>query len=233
MRKPFFTSSTISEGNLSYRLGQEATVTEDRRRFLENHGLTWDQTICMLCDHGETITVVDRATPVDAHRSIPGEVLITTDPTCTLMLLTADCLPVVFHDPVQHIIALGHFSRATIGNALPTKTITYLQQQFGTNAEDIYVMIGPHIHGTSYRFPLPLPERAPLIAPFITETGGYAAVNLLAATVSQLTGAGVPITHISTTAPDTGTDERFFSYYRTTHEGRVDGRFATITHLPH
>ena len=221
-------TSTIHDGNMSLKLGDELTVLAHRHQFLQSQGSDWLRHICMRCDHGDAIVMVSGDTLVDQYRMIDAEVLVTTDPTLTLMLLTADCLPVTFFDPVQRVLALAHFSRQTIAAHLPTETIAFLQTNNDVDPITLEVHIGPHIHAASYRFSLPLPHVDPVIAPFITERDGFAYIDLTAATVAQLTAAGIQKNNITIDPADTGTDDRYFSYYRTKHENRPDGRIATI-----
>ncbi|MFT5037417.1 MAG: hypothetical protein ACI9VM_000998, partial [Candidatus Azotimanducaceae bacterium] len=43
-------TSTISDGNMSFEFGDDGTVIENRKRFLEKHGTDYKNCICMACN---------------------------------------------------------------------------------------------------------------------------------------------------------------------------------------
>lgn len=231
MSQVFTHTSTVADGNMSLKLGDTLEVIANRNRFLTKHDGAWDRHICMRCDHGTSIVAVGADTIVDSYRMFEAEVLVTTDPDLTLMLLTADCLPVTFFDPTRSVLALAHFSRQTIATDLPTNTVAFLQQNNDVATTDLQITIGPHIHSESYCFPLPLEHRDEAIAPFIIDRDGYTYVDLTAAAITQLTAAGVPTDSITIDPANTGADDNYFSYYRAKHAGRTDGRIVTIAHF--
>lgn len=227
----FCHTSTTVDGNMSFRFGTQAEVTTNREAFLQTHKILPTQTVCMQCDHGEQIVIVTRENLVSVSNecaSLPAEVLVTQEKNVALMLLTADCLPVSFFDPVTKTIALGHFSRQTIAQMLPQKTISFLQEHFKIHSKHIIVHIGPHIHATSYQFPLPLLTKAPALAPFITDTNGYASIDLVSALNYQLIEAGVALRNVAISPIDTATSPQHFSHFRSVSEDAPQGRLATV-----
>jgi copper oxidase (laccase) domain-containing protein len=233
-----FTTSTIADGNMSFRFGEETEVVKNRQTFIKQLPTPGEQYICMRCDHGEKIIVVNNDTHerhVNAQTQanmLEAEVLVTQTPHLTLMLLTADCLPTAFYDPVTNTIALAHFSRTTIAAGLPTRTIHFLTHTFDINPSNLLVYVGPHIQVESYCFSKPLSEVKPLIAPHLVEHNESICIDLPAAHSAQLIGAGVPKKNIHYSSIDTNASPDHFSHFaHTRHEQKPPGRLATILQL--
>lgn len=207
-------------------------MINNRKQFLLAHNIDFKNHICMKCNHGEEITTVNRSNlecgAVTQEDMILAEVLITQEKGLALMLLTGDCLPVSFYDPITETIALAHFSRQTITQLLPQKTIGFLREEFQVNPANLLIKIGPHIHAGSYSFPTPLQNVYGAIAPFILEGDGNAHIDLASAHNSQLTKEGVLLKNISVSGIDTATSSEHFSHYRSKKQNTLDGRLATI-----
>lgn len=230
-------TSTVADGNMSFRFGDAETVTANRRAFLQKNGIDFENHICMQCNHGSIIKNVSfeksaeylAATSGDAMLS--AEVLVTRSKGLALMLLTADCLPTTLYDPTTKTLALAHFSRQTIADMLPQKTIGFLRETYNVNPAHLVVTVGPHIHARSYAFPLPLQNVAPAIKPFVHKVNEHAYIDLSAALKQQLTKRGVLIENISLNTHDTAISPDYFSHYVHKKTGVPDARMATIAVL--
>ena len=162
---------------------------------------------------------------------IPAEVLVTQEKGLALVLLTADCLPVSFFDPVTQTIALAHFSRETISKMLPAKTITYLQEHFVVDPANLLVNIGPYIHTDSYSFPSGTHNIQPETLPFTEEKNGNFYVDLISACTEQLTQSGVDLSKISVSEINTATSTNHFSHFESRTKNAPEGRLATVLML--
>lgn len=219
---------------MSFLFSETQDVIKNRGQFLEQHRVPFAQHICMACNNGETILEVTSTSPgvgAEGHSKMPNaEVLVTRETNLALMLLTADCIPASFYDPVQKVIALAHLNRHTVAHDLSQKTVTYLQQHYQSQPTDLLVYFGPHIQVDSYQFPLPLdtPPAAQL-ADFVMKQGNHVKIDLQGAFKHQLIKAGVPKTNITVSASDTGNSDRYFSHYCSTRNlEHPAGRMATI-----
>lgn len=235
--KLLFTTSTIADGNMSFRIGDTEHSLKNRKQFLSKHDIDFEKHVCMKCDHGIQITPIvwsnlDRHAGAFTQRNmLASEVLMTQEKGLALMLLTADCLPVSFYDPVTETIALAHFSRETISKKLPQKTIKFFQESFTIDPANLLIQIGPHIHTNSYSFPLPQPEMNTVITPYIQKTNTNAHIDLVAACVHQLSTEGVMTGNIFISKIDTATSPNHFSHYQSKKKNTLDGRMATILML--
>ncbi len=228
MNNFLFKTSTLTHGNMSLRFGENRAVLQNRKQFLAENNITWEDHVCMRCSHATAIISVNWDTPLDENRMIDAEVLVTQEKGLTLMLLTADCLPTALYDPVTQTLALAHFSRQTIAENLPIKTIEYMVKHFGIQAEHIEVSVGPYIHTDSYRFPCTLENSSEAITPFVQTHEAYVAVDLLAAQNAQFISTGIKKENIAASSIDTATSSEHFSHYMHTRHGHPEGRIATI-----
>lgn len=85
--------------------------------------------------------------------------LVTNVPGLCLVTSYADCIPLFFADSVTKSIGLSHSGwRGTIGN-IAAETICKMQSEYGSNAEDIKVVIGPGICRDCYEVGADVAER--------------------------------------------------------------------------
>ncbi len=92
--------------------------------------------------HGTDVLVVNRA--LAAARTFNGgwDALVTDQPGVLLTVRTADCVPVLIHDPVREIVAAVHAGwRCTVAGILP-KTFAVMRRRFGSQPASLRVSIG-------------------------------------------------------------------------------------------
>ncbi len=78
------------------------------------------------------------------------DALITDQQGLLLGVLTADCAPILFHDPVQRVVAVAHAGwRGTVDGIVLHVVQTFLEKYL-SKVEDIQVGIGPYISKVHY-----------------------------------------------------------------------------------
>lgn len=99
--------------------------------------------------HTNVVRVVDAA---DAGHNVTRpksffdvDALVTKDPTITLFVTTADCVPILFYDPVKRVVAAAHSGWKGTCNGIAAKVVECMKDEFGTNPEDVLASIGPSI----------------------------------------------------------------------------------------
>jgi YfiH family protein len=71
-----------------------------------------------------------------------GDFLITNKKKCALIILTADCVPIVFYDSLHQAIGAAHSGwKGTVGE-IAKKTIIKMQQTYGTQLHDLHCFFG-------------------------------------------------------------------------------------------
>ena len=82
------------------------------------------------------------------YRDVDG--LITNVPGLILGTFYADCVPLLFVDPVHHAIGCSHSGwRGTVGE-MGKKTVEAMREAYGSRPEDIFAAIGPSICQACY-----------------------------------------------------------------------------------
>ena len=71
--------------------------------------------------------------------------LITNLSGVGLVTQFADCVPLLFHDPVKKVIAASHAGWKGTVLEIGKKTVLKMQEEFGCNPKDILVVIAPSI----------------------------------------------------------------------------------------
>ena len=93
--------------------------------------------------HGTDALVVDQ--PIRGEEAFEGgwDALVTDQPGIMVAVRTADCVPVLLHDPVQRVVAAVHAGwRGAVAGIVP-KTVALLIKRFGAVAERLRMAIGP------------------------------------------------------------------------------------------
>lgn len=150
-------SALISGGlNLALHVGDEAgLVLKNRRAYAAALGLDAGKFTCCEQVHGSNVAVVDEALAGKGAEAYSDAVkntdaLVTNLPQLPLMLFFADCVPVIFADPVSGSIGLAHAGwRGTVAG-IAASTVAKMQEAFGAKPENILAGIGPSIGQCCY-----------------------------------------------------------------------------------
>lgn len=78
------------------------------------------------------------------------DALITNKPQTPLMVMVADCIPILFFDKQKKVIAAAHAGRNGVYLNIVTNVIEKMKTQFNCNLQDIEVILGPSIQKCCY-----------------------------------------------------------------------------------
>ncbi len=93
--------------------------------------------------HGTDVLVVDRALS-SADRFHGGwDALVTDQPGLMVAVRTADCVPVLVHDPKRRVVAAIHAGWRGAVAGIIRKTIALMAARFGSAPEHLRLSIGP------------------------------------------------------------------------------------------
>lgn len=208
-------------------------VLANRRRVAEAMGFEEADTRTVWQVHGDDVFVARRGEPA-ADPPPKADGVITADPGLPLVMRFADCVPIVFFDPVRRVIGLAHAGwRGTVAGVGPA-TVRAMQQHFGSDPGDLIAGIGPAIGPCCYEVGqevvLQVREAFPgehrLILPPLNGHRG-AHFDLWAANEAALRSAGVG--HVETARICTSCQSYDFFSHRA-EAGRT-GRFAALIAL--
>lgn len=167
--------------------------------------------------HGREVAVVDG--PV-AH-PVPGvDGLVTAAPGVALVVLAADCLPVLMADPHAGVVAAVHAGRAGLAAGVLQRALE-LMACLGATPAGTVAALGPAACGGCYEVPARMADDVERDVPGSrgTTRTGSASVDLVAGAVGILDRAGV--TRVRALGGCTlEQPDRFFSYRRDGVTGR-------------
>ena len=169
------------------------------------------------------------------ERPLPqADALVTDQPDLALAVLTADCQPVLFADPDNHVIGAAHAGwRGARGGVLEATVDAMIA--LGAARDSIRAVIGPCISQRAYEvgpefrdtFLSESPDNARF---FVAGAGDKQQFDLPAYGLHRLTRAGVQAEwcrHCTYRDAD-----RFYSYRRATHAKEADyGRLISVIRL--
>jgi hypothetical protein len=98
--------------------------------------------------HSDRITIIDKTYNFDTPPEC--DALITDQPNIPLMVMSADCTPILLYDPVHKVIGAVHAGRAGALNEIVPKTIQIMMKNFGSSPNEIHAVLGPCIRGCCY-----------------------------------------------------------------------------------
>ena len=91
-----------------------------------------------------TVTKQD-ALGLDHHHYPECDALITNDPGTALVIFTADCTPILFHDPVTGAVGACHAGWKGTAQDIGGKTVAAMVEAYGCDPGNIRAAIGPNI----------------------------------------------------------------------------------------
>jgi YfiH family protein len=158
--------------------------------------------------------------------------IVSNTPNLPLMMRFADCVPVLFYDPTQHVVGIAHAGwRGTVGQVV-LSTLRAMQSAYGTNPTDVEAAIGPSIGPDWYQVG---PEVVEAVQSAFGATDGLirkavdgsAYLNLWEANRFALEHAGVNKIEVAGICTASNVDE-FFSHRA--EQGKT-GRFGAVIAL--
>lgn len=130
--------------NLSRSTGDTLEpVLENRRRMFEALDLRVDHSLTSWLVHGNTVRVVSQADL--GQNDVHADAMVTNTRGLALTLRFADCVPVLFYDPVRAAIGIAHAGWLGIVAGVLPATVAALRDAYGCDPGHIRACIGPSI----------------------------------------------------------------------------------------
>ena len=136
----------------------DAKNSEDMKNFSDKYGFNHDNIVYNTQVHGADVRIVESEADV-ADNGKEADGLITSLQATPLLIFTADCVPVVFYDKKQGVIALAHAGwRGTYGN-IAGEIVSIMRNKYGCKVVDIKTIIGPSVSVDNYEVSYDLIEK--------------------------------------------------------------------------
>ncbi|MEV6242043.1 peptidoglycan editing factor PgeF [Lentzea sp. NPDC051838] len=204
--------------NLGDHVGDEEKAVEaNRARLAEGIGLTPDRLVWMEQVHGRTVGVVDgpQGEPLEATDGV-----VTKQAGLGLVVLTADCVPVLLGDEEAGVVGAVHAGRVGARVGVVVETLKAMMAQ-GAELERIEVLLGPAVCGECYEVPADMQKDVEKHLPGSASKSrkGTPALDLRAGLWNQLASAGVG--KIGVDPRCTFEEKDLFSHRRQAPTGRL------------
>ena len=142
--------------NLSLSVGDDpALVLENRRRLATALGARPEDFVFARQVHGSGVRVVGEADAGSGAFSLDdaipdADALVTRSPGVLLAILTADCVPIVLHDPVAGVLACVHAGwRGTVARV--SAAALAAMQTLGSRPSQVIAGVGPAASPARYQ----------------------------------------------------------------------------------
>ena len=136
----------------------DAKSSEDMKNFSAKYGFNHDNIVYNTQVHGADVRIVESGDDFTENGK-EADGLITSLQATPLLIFTADCVPVVFYDKKQGVVALAHAGwRGTYGN-IAGEMVNIMTDKYGCKVEDIKTIIGPSVSVDNYEVSYDLIEK--------------------------------------------------------------------------
>lgn len=225
--------------NLGLHVGDDAAdVVVNRERAAGAFGVALDELVFARQVHGAAAVLVGgddagRGARAEADAVADADVLVTSTPGVTLVILVADCVPLALVDPVAQVLAVVHAGWRGTGSGVVGAALDAMGG-WGAEAARVRAWVGPGVAAERYQVTDEVRDAlAGAVGPARLDDGvarpdgpGHWLVDLAAANRQQLGRRGVPAGQIYDCGVTTA-DERLFS----DRAARPCGRFALLARL--
>jgi YfiH family protein len=211
--------------NLGLQVGDDPDkVLKNRRRLAEAIGIPLNRFTIARQIHSDNVRIISNdvrgSGSTDHENAIEGtDAMATNVAGICLVILVADCVPMLFFDPVQRAIGVAHAGWKGTLQLIAQKTVMAMEKAFDSLAEDIVVGVGPSIGPCCYKVGPEVISQVEII--FHTKKeyilneskSGEGYFDLRKANLDQLLHAGIERKNIEMAMSCTcHTSDLFFSY---------------------
>ncbi|GAA0036042.1 peptidoglycan editing factor PgeF [Brevibacterium metallidurans] len=218
-----YSSGDFSSFNLARHVGDdEELVAANRSALAQVLGLSAERLSFVSQVHGTAVHT--HTGPADARSGAEADAQVSAEPGVGLVIMVADCTPVLLADTEAGVIGAVHAGRPGMAAGVVPATLQAMRE---LGAADIHAVIGPSVCPRCYEVPAELRDEVAALEPVAASVSvsGTPALDVAGAVAEQLRREGVVIDHFSRTC--TRESEDLYSYRR----NRRTGRFAGVIWL--
>ncbi|MBW2342342.1 MAG: peptidoglycan editing factor PgeF [Deltaproteobacteria bacterium] len=231
-----FSTSPYNSLNLGLNVGDDPEkVMKNRKRLgatmrIPLHHLTIGQQI-----HSGNVAVISkklRGKGCSHHDEAvkDTDAMVTNVPNICLLILVADCVPMLFFDPVRNVIGVAHAGWKGTLQSIAFHTVRAMENGFGSSRHNIIAAMGPSIGPCCYEVgPEVITEMKAVFSNFQDyirheSRDGKGYLDLWKANLDQLLHAGIERKNIEMATQCTCHNPDVFFSYR--HQHGQTGRFG-------
>ena len=168
--------STGGQSSLNLAIGRgDSMENVERNLHILGDALGFDpeKMVMTMQIHSDIVRVVSDADCCGlCHRNYPQcDGLVTNTPGVALMIFTADCTPLLFHDPVTGAVGAAHAGWRGTAQAIGARVVEAMVKNYGSRPEDIRAAIGPNVGFCHFETDWDVPEA--MITTYGDEVNAY------------------------------------------------------------
>lgn len=238
--KPPYHSLNVGYGTLD----DEVAVSTNRLSLLAHLGVLPADVAAARLTHGNAVSLFRADAPAEwpvekravRPRSTRVETFFSSDgvvsdvPGLHVLLTFADCVPLLFHDPVRGVMGAAHAGWRGTAAAVGPAVVHAMQRTFGSDPRDIVAGVGPCIGPCCYSVREDVLEsfKAHGEEPVTSRRAGMDFLDLPATNERQLRACGLRRVERADICTSCNVD----SFYSHRREQGTTGRFALVAGLP-
>jgi len=212
--------------NLAFHVGDNEESVLKNHDILASHLNYKRQTLVHMKQiHSSLVHIVDARD--DFSNPPTCDALITNKTDTPLMVMVADCSPLLFYDDKKRVIAVAHAGREGAFKNIVKNVIESFVDDFGSDARDIVVAIGASIGVCCYEVGLEIKTKADELGLefAIEQRGGALFLDVGKILKSQLLASGIKEQNIEISEEcSCCRANKYFSY----RASKTTGRFAGV-----
>lgn len=222
--------------NLGFHVGDDSnTVVKNRKRLANSMGIPLKNFTTSQQIHTDNIEIIlenRRGCGANDYKTavVAADAMVTSVQNICLMVLVADCVPVLFFDVRKKIIGSVHAGWKGTIHRISQKTVMLMKDKFGSSGDDILVGIGPSVGPCCYKVDIAtivksnndLKEKSDIVLHEKHDGKGH--FDLWTTNKLQLIKMGIPEKNIEIAEMCTSCNNALFYSYRK-ENGRT-GRFG-------
>lgn len=185
--------ASLNQGGLSG--DARANVVENRRRIFEHFGRPVESIFDVWQVHSGRVVCSDSPRPLqEPHQK--ADAILTDRSDVTLMMRFADCVPILFYDPIRRVVGIAHAGWQGTLVKIAGEVVKRMQQTYHCQPGQIMAGIGPSIGPECYEIGADVLEKVAVtfegrLDEVIFHKGGKNFFNLWQANRLILQDAGV------------------------------------------
>lgn len=210
--------TTVDDRNIAYHVTSDIkSVNDNRKKLAKKYKYDYKKLQYMEQIHSNIIKDIDFS---ENGQQCDG--LVTNKINIPLMVMVADCIPVLFYDSVKKVIAVAHAGRSGTFEDISSNTINKMVNQYSCEVKNIEVLLGPSIQKCCYEVSQELADttRELIGAEFVDGRN----IDLQGINKKQLLHQGIKEENIEISKVCTKcSGENYYSYRRDKSCGRFAG----------
>ena len=217
--------TTKQSGNLAFHVNDNPEyVLQNHQKLAQKLKYDLETLVHMKQIHSNRVKIV---TQEDNFQNPPTcDALITDKKNIPLMVMVADCSPILLYDPKKEVIAVAHAGRAGAFHNIIKNVIKSFIDDFGSNPSDILASIGPSICQKCYEVNavISLEAKEQKLDFALTKEGDKFYLDIRKILETQLLEAKIKKENIEISQLCSKCNQNYYSY----RENRNSGRFCAL-----